>query len=169
RIEHGLKIEGRAADHLEHVGGGGLLLQGFAQLVEQPRVLDGDDGLAGEVLDERDLLVVERANLLTKDADHSNELVVLEHRHNNNGPNAAKLHRIDRRRIAFSVGSRRCEIGSVKHSLGSDHLPKRIAITGMDDLSASPYFGKGRWHVVCGDRAKPVAFVEKEVAEFGFA
>ena len=50
RIEHGLQIEGRAADDLEHVGGGGLLLQRFAQLVEQPRVLDGDDGLGGEVL-----------------------------------------------------------------------------------------------------------------------
>ena len=49
RIEHGLQIEGRAADDLEHVGGGGLLLQRFAQLVEQPRVLDGDDGLGGEI------------------------------------------------------------------------------------------------------------------------
>ena len=56
RIEHGLQIEGRAADDLEHVGGGRLLLQRFgqivcalAQLVEQARVLDGDDGLAGEV------------------------------------------------------------------------------------------------------------------------
>ena len=46
RVEHGLQIERRAADDLEHVGGGGLLLQGFAQLVEQARVLDGDDGLA---------------------------------------------------------------------------------------------------------------------------
>ncbi len=26
-VEHGLQIEGRAADHLQHVGGGGLLLQ----------------------------------------------------------------------------------------------------------------------------------------------
>ena len=33
RIEHGLQIEGRAADYLEHVGGGGLLLERFAQLV----------------------------------------------------------------------------------------------------------------------------------------
>ena len=48
RIEHRLQIEGRAADDLEHVGGGGLLLQRFAQLVEQPRVLDGDDGLAAK-------------------------------------------------------------------------------------------------------------------------
>ena len=45
RVEHRLQIEGRAADDLEHVGGGGLLLQRFAQLVEQARILDGDDGL----------------------------------------------------------------------------------------------------------------------------
>jgi hypothetical protein len=49
-VEYRLQIEGRAADDLEHVGGGGLLLQRFAQLVEQARVLDGDDGLAGEIL-----------------------------------------------------------------------------------------------------------------------
>jgi|SRR6516164_8405940 len=35
RVEHGLQIEGRAADDLEHVGGCGLLLQRFAQLFEQ--------------------------------------------------------------------------------------------------------------------------------------
>ena len=48
-VEHRLQIEGRAADHLEHVGGGGLLLQRFAQLVEQARVLDGDHGLGGKI------------------------------------------------------------------------------------------------------------------------
>ena len=51
RAEHRLQIKGRAADDLEHVGGGGLLLQRLAQLVEQARILDGDDGLTGEVLD----------------------------------------------------------------------------------------------------------------------
>ena len=67
RIEHGLQIERRATDDLEHVGSGGLLLQRFAQLVEQPRVLDGDDGLGGEVLDQLDLLVGEGTDLLTID------------------------------------------------------------------------------------------------------
>src|SRR6516225_6540639 len=33
RIEHGLQIEGRAADHLEHVGGRGLLLQRVAEFL----------------------------------------------------------------------------------------------------------------------------------------
>ena len=41
----------------------------FAQLVEQPHVLDGDDGLIGEILDQLDLLVGERSNLLAVDDD----------------------------------------------------------------------------------------------------
>jgi hypothetical protein len=56
RLEHHLQIICRAADDLEHVGGGGLLLQRFAQIVgslaqllEQADVLNSDDGLAGEV------------------------------------------------------------------------------------------------------------------------
>ena len=48
RVEHRLQIERRPADDLQHVGGGGLLLQGFAQLVEQAGVLDRDDGLAAK-------------------------------------------------------------------------------------------------------------------------
>ena len=56
-VEHRLQLAGRAGDDLQHLAGRGLLLQRFgeivgalAQLVEQPRVLDGDDGLGGEVL-----------------------------------------------------------------------------------------------------------------------
>ena len=47
-LEHGLKIERRAANDLQHVGGRGLLLQRLAQLVEQPRVFDGDHRLRRE-------------------------------------------------------------------------------------------------------------------------
>ena len=50
RIEHGLQIERRAADDLEHVGCGGLLLQRFAQLIEQAGVLDGDDSLMAKLV-----------------------------------------------------------------------------------------------------------------------
>ena len=68
-LEHRLKFAGRTTDDLEHLGGRGLLLQRFAQLVEQPRVLDGDDGLSGEVLDQLDLLVGERPDLLAVDSE----------------------------------------------------------------------------------------------------
>src|SRR5262245_59208254 len=54
-VEHRLQIECRTADDLEHVGGGGLLLQRFAQLVQQSGVFNRDDGLAGEVPDQFDV------------------------------------------------------------------------------------------------------------------
>ena len=56
-------------------------LRALTQLVEQARVLDGDDGLGGEVFDQLDLLVGERAHLLAVDGDGTDQLVVLEHRH----------------------------------------------------------------------------------------
>ena len=83
-LEHRLQIAGRAGDDLEHLGGRGLLLQrlgkivgALAQLVEQPRVLDGDDGLGGEVLHQLDLLVGEWLDLLAVDDDRADELIVL--------------------------------------------------------------------------------------------
>src|SRR2546430_13610756 len=63
RIEHGFEIEGRAADDLEHVSGGGLLLQGLAKFIEQAGILDGDDGLGGEIPDQIYLLIVEGSDL----------------------------------------------------------------------------------------------------------
>src|SRR5262249_36609927 len=35
-IEHSLQIKGRAADHLEHFGGGSLLLTRLVQLAREP-------------------------------------------------------------------------------------------------------------------------------------
>ena len=74
RFEHDLQIERRAADDLEHVGSRRLLFQRFGeivgaltQFVEQPRVLDGDDGLGGEVLHQLDLPVGEGSDFLAVD------------------------------------------------------------------------------------------------------
>ena len=66
RVEHRLQIERRAADDLEHVGGRRLLLQRLAQLVEQARVLYGDDGLLSEVAQELDMFVAEWFDLLAE-------------------------------------------------------------------------------------------------------
>src|SRR5262249_50269840 len=52
-----------AGEPVEDVGGGGLLLQGFAQLVEQPRVLDSDDGRGGERTKQLDVHIAEQASL----------------------------------------------------------------------------------------------------------
>ena len=68
RIEHRFEIESGAADDLEHVGSGGLLLERFAQiaraclhLVEQPHVLDRDHGLIGEGRNQFDLFFRKRS------------------------------------------------------------------------------------------------------------
>src|SRR4029453_1164452 len=55
RLEDRLEIDRRGAEALKDFAGGGLLLERFGQiavarlqLLEQPHVLDGDDGLVGE-------------------------------------------------------------------------------------------------------------------------
>ena len=63
----------------------------LAQLVEQPRILDGDDGLGGEVLHEIDLLVGEGADLLAVDDDRADQLIVLEHRNAKTSAGPPKL------------------------------------------------------------------------------
>ncbi len=63
----------------------------LAQFIEQSRVLDGDDGLRGEVSDELDLFVGERANLLTVDREHADHFIVFQHRHADERPSAGKL------------------------------------------------------------------------------
>ena len=108
RLQDRLEIEGRAADDLEHVGGGGLLLQRFgqifgalAQLVEQPRVLDGDHRLGGEILHQLDLLVGEGPDFLPVNDDRADQLVLLEHRHESADSRTAELDRAN-----FSVAGR---------------------------------------------------------------
>src|SRR5262245_454932 len=68
-IEHWLDFRRRARDHLQDVAGGRLLLQRLLRLVEQPHVLDGNDGLVGEGLEEFDLLVRERVHFDSANQD----------------------------------------------------------------------------------------------------
>ena len=93
----GSSSPGELRNDAEHLRGRGLLLQrlaqivgALAQLVEQPRVLDRDDGLLGKVLHQLDLLVGERAHLLPVNADRADQLVLLEHRDDDIGPGAGK-------------------------------------------------------------------------------
>src|SRR5215469_16694389 len=80
RVEHRLQIERRAADNLEHIGCRRLLLERLTQFIQQPRVLDGNDGLGSKIAHKLDLFVGKRAYLLAKDADCANQLALFEHR-----------------------------------------------------------------------------------------
>src|SRR5262249_49264876 len=74
-LEHRLQLTRRSADNLEHVGCRSLLLQRFPQFVEQPRILDGDDGLRSKILHQRNLLFGKRSNFLAVDAENSDCLL----------------------------------------------------------------------------------------------
>ena len=79
-VHHGLEVGRRARDDPQDPGRGGLLLERLFRLVEQADVLDGDDGLVGEGLKERDVVVRERLGLASADADHSERPVFPEYR-----------------------------------------------------------------------------------------
>src|SRR5262249_58947539 len=117
RLKHRLKIEGRAADDLEHVGGGGLLLQRFAQLVEQTGVLDGDHGLGGKVRHQLDMLACERPDLLAIDVDCADQLIVLKHWHGDYRPIASEVDGGDYIWITLDVGLRCLDVGDVGYLL----------------------------------------------------
>src|ERR1700730_8283378 len=68
-VEHRLDVRRRPADHAENLSGGSLLGETVGELavarlerLGQAGVLDGDGGLVGEGLEERDLLGREGAN-----------------------------------------------------------------------------------------------------------
>src|SRR5262249_54882829 len=94
RVQHCLQLECRTADGLEHVGRRSLLLQRFAQRVEQRSVLDGDNRLVSEGGHQLDLLVSERLNALPCEIDGTNRLVLAQQRHGQQGPRLSKLVRL---------------------------------------------------------------------------
>src|SRR6516162_9602620 len=80
----------------------------LTQFVEQPRVLDGDNSLSGEILDQRDLLVSEGKYFTAVNADDANKGIVLQHRYGQASANASQFDRLDHSRVALNVGLRCC-------------------------------------------------------------
>jgi len=92
-VKRALKIKGCATYNLKHVGSGGLLVERLAQvcrslaeLGQQPRIFDGDDGLIGEVLHQLDLFVGEQLDSDSPNRDDANDRVFPHHRYGEDGP-----------------------------------------------------------------------------------
>src|SRR5262249_26022289 len=114
-VENDLQIKSGAADDFEHVGRSRLLLQGFTQFVEQPRILDVDDGLGGEVLHQFDLLVGERSDFLAVDGDRSDQLIFSQHRHDEKSASARKFHQRNHTRVTINKSLLCSEVGYVNY------------------------------------------------------
>src|SRR5262249_25925783 len=155
-LEHWLQFAGRAADDLEHVGGGGLLLQRVPQLVEQARVLDRNDGLGSEVRDQLDVLVGEGAYFLAIDGDGADQLALLQHRHQQQRPGAAEVGQLHERCKPFAVSRFRRDVGDLEHLSRSREAAKRDMRGGANDRLALITFGQGGRYAVPRDRPKPI-------------
>src|SRR5579862_1244274 len=87
-LENRLQFAWRTRDDTKHLRCRRLPLQrlreiigALPQLVQQARVLDGDHGLGGEILQQSNLPVGERMNFLAVDEDYANQHIVLKHWH----------------------------------------------------------------------------------------
>ena len=143
---------------------GAQVFQRFAQIVgalpqfvEQPRVLDGDHGLGGEVLHQRDLLVGERPHLLAINDDDANGLVVLEHRHGEKGPCASGFYHGHNRRIAIDIGLFGQHVGDMLHLFHSYGPHDRNVRRRTEHRIAPPLVGIVLASPMQGDRAKRIA------------
>ena len=79
-LEYRLRVGDRAADHAQDLGGRGLPLERLVGLVEQARVLDGDQRLVAEGLGERNFLAVESSGLLAEDRQGADRFAVAQQR-----------------------------------------------------------------------------------------
>src|ERR1051325_4145099 len=86
-LEYWLQVEGGATDDLQHVTCRGLILKRYLkilgtlpQFTQQTRILHRDDRLGREVPEQRDLLVAERPNGPTENADYTFEPALLSQR-----------------------------------------------------------------------------------------
>src|SRR5262249_22419419 len=111
RLKHRLKLAGRSTDDLQHFRGRRLLLQCFTQiirallqLVEHPCVFDRDDGLAGEIADQCDLISVKRSTLLAIDADHTAQGAFFEQGNRLDCSVTAEFGAGNRKRVTLAVG-----------------------------------------------------------------
>ncbi len=87
-IEDSFEIAGVGADELQDLGGSGLEFERFGEvgvavfdLAEQAGVVDGDRGLVGERLEERDLVGRVAAWLLPREADRTDGHTASHHRY----------------------------------------------------------------------------------------
>src|SRR5262245_25074553 len=177
-LEHRFQLTGRTADEPEDLGGRGLMLQrlaqifvALAQLLEDAGVLDGDDGLRGEVRHQFDLLLGERAHLLAINDDGADELVRLKHWHAEYCPRVSRLDDGDETRITFKIGLVLSDVEDMEDLFGIGNTrERRVRNIAEFNQRLSPIpFDKGGRRTVHRDRAKGISLAQEQVAELRLA
>ena len=84
-----------------------------AQLVKQPRILNGNDSLGGEVLYQLDLFVREWPDLLAHNVDQADQLIISQHRYTERSAESTKFNSVYDRWMMFEVGLQLSEVGDM--------------------------------------------------------
>jgi hypothetical protein len=163
RLQHSLQIKRRSTYDLEHVGSGGLLLQGFTKLIEETRVFDSNNGLCCEVFYQLDLPMRKRPHLLAVDNEGADQLIFLQHRNRNNGTCSTIC--------GCRTWGRPCLlVGKVNNRLFSKHSGKYFAyILWPEWATPCLKFDKLGRRANARNSMKQVAIVAKNRAELGLA
>src|SRR4030081_1959618 len=85
-LQDRLQVKSRAADDLQDLAYGRLLLERLLCLVEEPHIFDGDDGLIRERLEKLDLIRRERLHFHAAERDASYPYAMPKKRHRERGP-----------------------------------------------------------------------------------
>src|SRR5262249_25313137 len=135
-IQNRLQIEGRAANDFKHISSSGLLLQGLPQFVEQAGVLDRNDRLGGKILNQLDLLIGERAYLLTVDGDYADEVVLLEHGYLQNRPRTRDVNQRDGSLSASEISLICLNVRNMNYLLCRGNATEGVCRTGTNQRIA---------------------------------
>src|SRR6516165_8362933 len=141
-----------------------LLLQGFPQFVEQPRVLDGNDGLRGEVLDQLDLFVGEGLNLCAVELNDTKQLLLLQHRDAQHRACTSELNN----RCLHGIGRiarHLLYVSYLDHLLGFQYAAKPGVSGRLNKWRTPSGFGVFARRTVHGHCAKRIFLPEQERAE----
>jgi hypothetical protein len=111
----------------------------LTQFVQQPRILDGDNGLSGEVRGQCDLPFGEGTNFLTDNRDNSNKLLIFEHWHPCDCTNATKLDCFDRSGMTLKIRFCRRQIGDLNSPFGSYCFIKHSSRSQLERPPASRF------------------------------
>jgi hypothetical protein len=121
RVEDGLDVALRPADHAQDLARRRLLLEGLREVAvarlplgEEADVLDGDDGLTGEGLEQGDLRTGERYRLAPRDRDGPDRLTIPQHRDRQDSPHARQHDAMD---VQLGISG---EVRNMGHGPGQD-------------------------------------------------
>jgi len=177
RVEHGLEVE-RRVDCLADLAQRPQLLHRLPELVrsgaqfgEQANVLDGDDGLAGEVRDQLDLLVGERPHLLAVNHDRADQLPLLEHWYAKQAARAGIFDKGNYAGTTLDISLLRPQVGGVDYCFGFGDAGERGTgnIAYVHGRLPPPQLDVVRGCAVHRDRAKGVSLAKEQIAELCLA